>query len=1291
MSTVYCEKPLSKGIQLTSTSKDKEGLTSKNFYESLKSCLNNPEKTYKEKIDAISTAWEMLASSDDQSSPAIRYLYRDTIMLVLQSEWGKLKSGSKTHLKVTLQNAMVNLFNTHACHLCQRALRVVIDPWNHPVVIKIINDLPISEFEGRDFFLTEMPILLTSRLDRLCWEDKCKDLALKLVAFCRKSFQDSRCLLEPVCSLVCQQLWLDLHVTLLYICNEKDDFVIMLERHFSEGYDLVSRLIRRTSESYGKNKENSGINRIWREHGKDTAEFASQCLLSTALIVCPPPNNLSPLAIQFVNLQKASGRSNKDITTKLHKLISNDQLKKIVTPAHLYVLGAALSDTFPADFKAFGVELYIKAVAADLNNLESQKLNQNGEEIKIAEIGLAVAFSKLAEFVRANLRICREIALTAFSLNPTMERFNMLEDLVREQIDKDKSESSTLTKSPSEIVEKEIEITSNLPQEEETQLPYSDSDATALGLSEPVIRDLANIVHSVRWDVLTWKNGWNELEPLCRRYMVDQENMRSVTKELLFLKVDYNQFKDMPRQERDENWGIEKGYEKCLEPRARFRKHSRCKRKLKRKLQFRTKMGLLGRKKSLKSRSFSHGRSKQKSVTTRKIWRPQATESNETSTSVESDVGSQEGNTTPEISMISEGVKRSARIKTRKLRNARLLQESPSLVKRLREIRLKPENMELWQDVYLAVGTRQSTLNDLAEEPRENQLDCSDSAYGNDVNHFAPMLSTLDLQPRVVLTRISITCKSNERSEASENCIPLCDSDIDEFHLAAENATTNETNQNSGEEIENSAANMMELESYTENVLQERYNELSCSTSRTNSLNRNGTEDRGTVQEQTEPAEPSSSTLNSLLSLHDDLGGLTRSTGDIHSTPFTSFADFAACCADPDPLLLSSPSLVSFSLSPFQSEGDGDVLQLYTTESASVDHQLRKLSINSQSSDYQDDLLFLTPSPISTNFLTEDDMEACPPLLQLDVPPSEEAHPVPEKRLKLDSTASESDGAPVLLPCSPRPTQLHKQGELQWCPKCGFPISESNRNKSESKNEPNSSAEPFWPHKSPGNHGHLSEDCKKIQNSNQGLLAWIKWLQLELNPSEPSNSTFITGYGRAQKESSSSLLEDLNVLIAQLCEKSKETKAGHRMACGYLQLYCRTPLPPASKGGSLPNLFDWFRLLIFQPEALSDQTNKSYVNVLAFLISMLSKEQPNLGICNHLDMIEHNFTSSGRGSAESSKEKDKSYTQRSKKGESQKDNISDSAIRRRNQRRKTRTDVVMPKKAENKMEKAKIK
>lgn len=316
---------------------------------------------------------------------------------------------------------------------------------------------------------------------------------------------------------------------------------------------------------------------------------------------------------------------------------------------------------FHDDFKSFGIELYVKAVAADLNILESQKLNQDRDGIRIAEIGLAVAFSKLAEFLQANLRICREIALTAFSLHPTKERFHKLVELVCEQVAKEKSEFAGPEERLNEIEDQKLEIPSNLLQDEKTRLPYSDSDASALGLSEAIIRDLASIVHSVRWDVLSWKNGWKELEPLCRRYMVDQENMRSVTKELLFLKVDYNQFKDMPRLERGEHWGIEKGYEKCLEPTARSRKHSHC--KVKRKPQLGAKIGVLARKKSLVSRSLSHGRSKQKTMTRIKIRMHQAPLQIISSSASASEADLQEWKATPEVSGVLKGVKRSARIK----------------------------------------------------------------------------------------------------------------------------------------------------------------------------------------------------------------------------------------------------------------------------------------------------------------------------------------------------------------------------------------------------------------------------------------------------------------------------------------------------------------------------------------------------------------------------------------------------------------------------------------------------
>jgi hypothetical protein len=76
--------------------------------------------------------------------------FSDTIMIVLQFEWGKLRKSCKSHLNTSLQNAASNLVssNTHAFHLCLRSLRIVNNPWNYPIVTKITNGTPISEPEG---------------------------------------------------------------------------------------------------------------------------------------------------------------------------------------------------------------------------------------------------------------------------------------------------------------------------------------------------------------------------------------------------------------------------------------------------------------------------------------------------------------------------------------------------------------------------------------------------------------------------------------------------------------------------------------------------------------------------------------------------------------------------------------------------------------------------------------------------------------------------------------------------------------------------------------------------------------------------------------------------------------------------------------------------------------------------------------------------------------------------------------------------------------------------------------
>lgn len=188
-----------------------------------------------------------------------------------------------------------------------------------------------------------MPTLLTIRLDRLC-DDRCRDIALRLVAVYRKCLQDSSdSRFLDSCAVTFQEQWLDLHVSLLYSFKKKEDLIAILKQlSLEDGYNLVQRLIDKDkSQGQAQSSGCSGINRIWRHHSLKTAEFSSQCLLTTALIICPPPNCLSSLAIQLVNLQRTIGNSSQAVIEMLHTLVDQN---KFMTSAHMYILCATLSE-----------------------------------------------------------------------------------------------------------------------------------------------------------------------------------------------------------------------------------------------------------------------------------------------------------------------------------------------------------------------------------------------------------------------------------------------------------------------------------------------------------------------------------------------------------------------------------------------------------------------------------------------------------------------------------------------------------------------------------------------------------------------------------------------------------------------------------------------------------------------------------------------------------------------------------------------------------------------------------
>lgn len=90
-------------------------------------------------------------------------------------------------------------------------------------------------------------------------------------------------------------------------------------------------------------------------------------------------------------------------------------------------------------------------------------------------------------------------------------------------------------------------------------------DAEVLGMTKELCDDLAVVLSCPRWQVLSWMLDWNELSKICGQYLKDADSAKNMTKELKYLNIDYSQFQNMPSAEITEFTGIEKGYEHFIE------------------------------------------------------------------------------------------------------------------------------------------------------------------------------------------------------------------------------------------------------------------------------------------------------------------------------------------------------------------------------------------------------------------------------------------------------------------------------------------------------------------------------------------------------------------------------------------------------------------------------------------------------------------------------------------------------------------------------------------------------
>lgn len=212
-----------------------------------------------------------------------------------------------------------------------------------------------------------------------------------------------------------------------------------------------------------------------------------------------------------------------------------------------------------------------------MNELERQKDAKEDDKAEATTSRLAAAFCSLANFLKTHVNVARECVLTAFSLEPTRERLNNIEEFARNSGFKvlDTGQEWKCKLHPPVIPSDEITwICSECgdwmckPQLNLPKINMTLNEAlqtSVLGISEALCDDLVVCLSNPRYQILSWFLPWDDLHRLCIMYLQDPQTTKNFVTELKFVDIDYSIFKGIKKEPVDDLAGIERGYEQYLD------------------------------------------------------------------------------------------------------------------------------------------------------------------------------------------------------------------------------------------------------------------------------------------------------------------------------------------------------------------------------------------------------------------------------------------------------------------------------------------------------------------------------------------------------------------------------------------------------------------------------------------------------------------------------------------------------------------------------------------------------
>ncbi|XP_019765180.2 uncharacterized protein LOC109540997 isoform X2 [Dendroctonus ponderosae] len=543
-----------------------------NVYKRYEFILNDKSEQFEHKVQSLIDVWKSI-SELNFSQFDIKYIIHiidwaklHALNIVLTGEWRSTKESFRDSLLQCIEKAQQSLasINDAFSTRCQKLADVVKKPWEDPVLYNLIQerDAEIGSKEI-EFFCVETAYLVSVRLKKLC-ENHCEDLALNLVTNflkCKKQATIQNFSLNATET----QLWFifDIYMALLYKFQDKDKIFEQFQNlQLAEGVQLIKRF----------SKKRVKISKIWRNCHK-IAIFGSRYFLSKALMSYN--TDLRELLTDLLKTYLAL--SNTDVLLQ-EFVLSVRNLTNLADAEGLCVMCEIIHREAAEKLRHFAIEMYIRALTTDMNELERLKHVNEDVKMKLTTSRLAHTFSNLTDLLDDHVKVARECILTAFSLEPTKERLKRIEELAKRSgfpvLDTGQEWRCRLHPPvlPSDDLAwvcpecgewmSKPELTAPLQMNTPLQEALQES---ILGISEALCDDLVVCLSNPRYQILSWLLSWGDLYRLCILYLNDPEKTKNFVTELKFVDVDYSMFDHIKREPVDEYTGIEKGYEQYLD------------------------------------------------------------------------------------------------------------------------------------------------------------------------------------------------------------------------------------------------------------------------------------------------------------------------------------------------------------------------------------------------------------------------------------------------------------------------------------------------------------------------------------------------------------------------------------------------------------------------------------------------------------------------------------------------------------------------------------------------------